>query len=59
VIFTIASRGAPVGQCTSGTKPCVTCWPNTPLVVSESVIHVGLSQARVHDCWLPVRNIDW
>ncbi len=59
VIFTIDSRGAPVGQCTSGRKPLPIPWPNSSLRTSESVIQVGFSQPRVADWCEPERNIAW
>jgi len=59
VIFTIDSRGAPVGQWTSGMKPLPMVCPNMSLRTSESVIHVGFSQPRVADWWEPERNIAW
>ncbi len=48
------SRGAPVGQWTSGMNPLPIKWPNMSLRTRESVIHVGFSQPRVAAA--PVRS---
>ena len=45
VILTIDSRGAPVGQCTSGMKPLPMVCPNMSLRTSESVIQRRLQPA--------------